>query len=502
MHVTMFSSLLLLLCLTFPVFLLFFFFKTLKNPPLPPGPKGLPIVGNILQLDSSSLHMQLRELSKKYGPLFTLKLGLKQAIVVSSPKLATVVMKDHDRECCGRPRLLRQQKLSYNGLDLAFCPYTEYWREIRKLCVVHVLSSKRVSCFSSLRHFEVKQMIKKISMHASNSEVTNLSEVIVSLTSTIICRIALGRRYEEEGTERNKFYRLLSECETMMSSFFVSDYIPFMGWVDTLRGIHARLERTFKEMDNFYQEVIDEHIADSHKKTSEEEDIVDVLLQQKQHHSFSIDLTNDNIKAVIMNMIIGSTSTTTATAVGAMTELVKNSRIMKKVQEEVRSLSGEKAFLDEDDVQKFPYLKAVIKETLRLHPPGPLLIPRETRKKVIIDDYEIPAKTIIYVNGWAIHRDPEAWEDAEEFIPERFLNSTVDLRGQDFCLIPFGAGRRMCPGLHMGLASLDVILSNLLYSFDWELVEGTETNDTGSTVLPGLTHDKKNPFRVLAKCRN
>jgi len=193
MHVTMFSSL--LLCLTFPVFLLFFFFfKTLKNPPLPPGPKGLPIVGNILQLDSSSLHMQLRELSKKYGPLFSLKLGLKQAIVVSSPKLATVVMKDHDRECCGRPRLLGQQKLSYNGLDLAFCPYTEYWREIRKLCVVHVLSSKRVSCFSSLRHFEVKQMIKKISMHASNSEVTNLSEVIVSLTSTIICRIALGRR--------------------------------------------------------------------------------------------------------------------------------------------------------------------------------------------------------------------------------------------------------------------------------------------------------------------
>ncbi|KOM25869.1 hypothetical protein LR48_Vigan205s000600 [Vigna angularis] len=499
MQVTMFSSLL-ILCLTFLVFLLFFF-KTLKNPQLPPGPKGLPIVGNIHQLDSSSLHMQLRELSKKYGPLFSLRLGLKQGIVVSSPKLATLVMKDHDRECCARPKLLGQQKLSYNGLDLAFCPYTEYWREIRKLCVVHVLSSKRVSCFSSLRHFEVKEMIKKISMHASNSQVTNLSEVIVSLTSTIISRIALGRRYEEEGTERNKFDRMLSECETMMSSFFVSDYIPFMGWVDKLRGIHARLERTFKEMDNFYQEVIDEHIADSHKKTPQEEDIVDVLLQQKQHHSFSIDLTNDNIKAVIMNIIIGSTSTTTATAVGAMTELVKNSRIMKKVQEEIRSLSSEKDFLDEDDVQKFPYFKAVIKETLRLYPPAPLLVPRETRENVTIDGYEIPAKTMIYVNAWAIHRDPEAWEDAEKFIPERFLDSTVDLRGQDFCFIPFGAGRKMCPGLHMAFAVLDVILANLLYSFDWELVEGTETNDTGSTVLPGLTNHKKNPLCVLAKCR-
>jgi len=244
--------------------------------------------------------MQLRELSKKYGPLFSLQLGLRQAIVVSSPKLATAVMKDHDRECCPRPKLLGQQKLSYNGLDLAFCPYTEYWREIRKLCVVHVLSSKRVSCFSSLRHFEVKQMIEKISMHASNSEVTNLSAVLVSLTSTIICRIALGRRYEEEGSERSRFDRLLSECETMMSSFFVSDYIPFMGWIDTLRGIHARLERTFKEMDCFYQEVIDEHMECSYKKTPEEEDIVDVLLELKKHHSFSIDLTDDNIKAVIM----------------------------------------------------------------------------------------------------------------------------------------------------------------------------------------------------------
>jgi len=203
----------------------------------------------------------------------------------------------------------------------------------------------------------------------------------------------------------------------------------------------------------------------------------------------------------LQNILIGATDTTAATVVWAMTLLLKHPRIMKKVQEEVRSLSGEKAFLDEDDVQKFPYLKAVIKETLRFHPPAPLLIPRETRKKVMIDGYEIPAKTIIYVNAWAIHRDPEAWEDAEEFIPERFLNSTVDLRGQDFCFIPFGAGRRMCPGLHMGLASLDVILSNLLYSFDWELPEGMKSEDIDTETLPGLTQHKKNPLCVMAKCQ-
>ncbi|XP_027907243.1 cytochrome P450 71A1-like [Vigna unguiculata] len=277
-------------------------------------------------------------------------------------------MKDHDLECCDRPKLLGQQKLSYDGLDMAFSPYSSYWREIRKICVIHVFSSKRVSCFSSIRNFEVKQMIKTISRHASTSE----------------------------------------------------DYIPFMGWVDTLRGLRARLQRNFKEMDKFYQQVIDEHKANSRKNTPHEDDIVDVLLQLKKHYSFSIDITNDNIKAVLMNILIAATDTTAVTVVWAMTLLLKHPRTMKKVQEEVRSLSGEKAVLDEDDVQKFSYLKAVIKETLRLYPAAPLLIPRETRKKVMIDGYEIPAKTIIYVNAWAIHRDPESWEDAEEFIPERF----------------------------------------------------------------------------------
>ncbi|QCE02973.1 cytochrome P450 [Vigna unguiculata] len=460
----MFSSLLLILCLIFPLFLPFFFkyFTTLKSPPFPPGPRGLPIVGNLHQLEISSLHMQLWQFSKKYGSLFSLQFGLRRVIVVSSPKLAKVVMKDHDLECCDRPKLLGQQKLSYDGLDMHF-PHT-----------------------------------------VAIGEKSEKSVLYMSLTpnvSHVFPQIALGKRYEEEGTERSMFHRLFSECQVMMSSFFVSEYIPFMGWDDTLRGLHARLERTFKEMDKFYQQVIEEHMADSHKKTPQEQDIVDVLLQLKKNYSFSIDITNDNIKAVLMNILTAATDATSVTVVWAMTLLLKHPRVMKKVQEEIRSLSGKKPFLDEDDVQKLPYLKAVIKEAMRLHPAVPLLLPRETREKVMIDGYEIPAKTIIYVNGWAIHRDPEAWEDAEEFIPERFLNSTVDLRGKDFCFIPFGAGRRICPGLNMAFATFDVILGNLLYSFDWELPEGMKSEDIDTETLPGVTQYKKNPLCVMAKCQ-
>ncbi|TKY63683.1 cytochrome P450 family 71 protein [Spatholobus suberectus] len=493
---------LLILCLTLPVLLLFFFQyrRTFKNPPRPPGPRGLPIIGNLHQLNNSALHLQLWQLSKKYGPLFSLQLGLRPAIVVSSPKLAKEVMKDHDLECSGRPKLLGQQKLSYNGLEMIFSPYGEFWREIRKICVVHVLSSRHVSRFSSIRQFEVKQMTKKISRNASSSKVTNLNDVLICLTSTIICRIAFGRRYEDEGTARSRFHGLLHECQAMMGTFFFSDYIPFFGWIDKLTGLHTRLQRNFKELDKFYQEVIDEHM-DPNRKAPENEDIIDVLLQLKKQRSVSVDLTNDHIKAVFMDMLLAATDTTAATTVWAMTALLKNPRVMKKVQEEIRSLAGKKDFLDEDDIQNFPYFKAVIKETLRLHLPGPLLVQRETNEPCIIDGYEIPAKTIVYVNAWAIHRDPKAWNDPDEFLPERFLDSTIDFRGQDFELIPFGAGRRICPGISMAIASLDLILANLLNSFDWELPAGMRKEDIDTEMLPGLTMHKKNPLYVLAKCR-
>ncbi|XP_020235880.1 cytochrome P450 83B1 [Cajanus cajan] len=496
-------STILILCLTLPLLLLFFFqyLRAFKNPSLPPGPRGLPIIGNLHQLNNSSVfHLLLWQLSKKYGPLFSLQLGLRPAIVISSPKLAKEIMKNHDPEFCGRPKLFGQQKLSYNGLEMIFSPYSDFWREIKKLCVFHVLSPRRVSGFSSIRHYEVKQMMKKISMHASSSKVINLNEVLMSLASTMICRIAYGRSYEDEGSERSRFHGLLNECQAMWGTLFFSDYIPFLGWIDKLRGLHARLERIFKELDTFYQEVIDEHM-NPNRKTPEHEDIIDVLFQMKKQHSFSVDITNDHIKAIIMDMLVAGTDATAATEVGAMTALVKNPRVMKKVQEEIRSLGGKKDFLDEDDIQNFPYFKAVIKETLRLHLPAPLLVQRETNEACTIDGYEIPAKTLVYVNAWAIHRDPEVWKDPHEFLPERFLDSTIDFRGLDFELIPFGAGRRMCPGMPMGIASLDLILANLLNSFDWELPEGMKREDIDTEVLPGLAQHKKNPLCILAKCR-
>ncbi|XP_045799128.1 cytochrome P450 83B1-like [Trifolium pratense] len=489
--------------LAFPLLVLFLFIKfkiiTKNSSTLPKGPKGLPIIGNLHQLDSSKLHVQLWNLSKIYGPLFSLKIGFKHAIVVSSPKLAKEILKDHDHDVCSRPTSYGTQKLSYNGLDMIFSPYNDCWREIRKICVVHFFSSKKISSFSHVRKFEVKQMMKRISNHVDSNKISNLSEIIMSVSSSIVCRIAFGKSYENEGGEKSRFHCLLNETQAIFLSFFVSDYIPFLGWIDKLTGLVARVDNTFKALDEFFEEVLKEHLdPNNRKKEEEEKDIVDVLLELKKKGRLSIDLTNDHIKAVIMNLLVAATDTSAATSVWAMTGLMKNPRAMKKAQEEVRNLYGNKEFIDEDNIQKLVYLKAVIKETLRFYAPTPM-VPRETNEGFILNGYKIEPKTSVYVNGYAIYKDPETWNDPEEFYPERFLNNDIDFKGQDFELIPFGAGRRICPGIPLGIATVEMITANLLNSFDWEMPEGMTKEDIDIEGLPGLASHKKNHLCLVAK---
>ena len=198
-------------------------------------------------------------------------------------------------------------------------------------------------------------------------------------------------------------------------------------------------------------------------------------------------------------MFVAGTDTSAATVIWVMTFLMKNPKCLRKIQEEIRNLIGKKGFVNEDDVQGLAYLKAVIKETFRLQPVNPLLLPRETLRKCHVGGYEIPAKTLVYVNAWAIGRDPEAWENPEEFYPERFIGSSIDYKGLDFELIPFGAGRRGCPGIHMGVAIVELALANLLYKFNWEMPTGINKEDLDFDVMPGVSMHKKNALCLVAR---
>ncbi|GAV75857.1 p450 domain-containing protein [Cephalotus follicularis] len=426
----------------------------------------------------------------------SLKLGLVPTIVISSAKLAKEVMTTQDKIFCSIPQFLGQHKLSYNGLDLAFAPYGAYWREMRKVCDVHLFNSRRVQSFRSIREEEVSRMMEKIS---KSDAITNLSKEMMCLSSTIICRAAFGKRYENEENERSGFKVILNETQAMLGTYFASDHFPFIGGlIDRLTGLIARLEKNFIELDMFCQVLIDDHLDPNRPKPAQE-DILDILLQTWKDGGSNIKLTWDQIKGVLVDIFIGGTDTTAASVTWAMTFLMKNPRIMKKAQEEVRNLCGNKGFANEDDVQNLPYLKAVVKETLRLQPVVPLLIPRETMQSCKLDGHDIPAKRIVYVNAWAIGRDPEAWENPEDFNPDRFIGSYIDLKGQDFGLIPFGGGRRICPGMNMGIATVHIALSNLLYKFDLELPAGMMREDLDFEMLPGIAMHKKNDLCIVTR---
>nr|GMC47485.1 cytochrome P450 83B1-like [Ipomoea batatas] len=464
-----------------------------------PGPPGLPIIGNLHQLDSAEPHVFLWKLSKKYGPLMRMKLGYREVIVISSAKMAKEALKTHDLEFCSRPSFIGRERLSYNGLEIAFTPYGDYWREMRKISVLHLFSLKRVKHFQPIREDEVSRMINRISELAFSSQLVNLSEIAMSLTCNIICRSAFGKRYDEERPGKWGFHKLLAESQAMMvGGSLIADFLPSFGWLDKLIGNSARLEKVFKEQDSFYQELIDQHL-DPNRPKSMDGDILDVLISLKRENSSSINLTWDHIKAVLMIVFVAGSDTSATVTVWAMTALMKDPRIMNIVQSEIRDRVGKKGKIDEEDIQDLPYFKAVVKETMRLYPPAPLLVERETLSKCTIDGYEIKPKTLVFVNGWAIARDPECWENPHEFYPERFLDNKVDYQGQDFEFIPFGAGRRMCPGLALGIASAERALANLLYAFDWELPSWLKKEDIDTNVAPGITMHKKIPLCLVAK---
>nr|XP_027083624.1 premnaspirodiene oxygenase-like [Coffea arabica] len=261
------------------------------------------------------------------------------------------------------------------------------------------------------------------------------------------------------------------------------------------------LSGTFDISDLVLDCIIDKHI-DNLAKTetaigeSDQEDLIDVLLRVKESGDLHFPITNSIIKAVIIDVFSGGIETSTTTVEWAMSELIRNPRVMVKAQSEIRKAFIAKRTIEETDIQELKYLKSVIKETLRLHPPIPMLIPGECRRETEIDGYIIPIKTRVIINAWAIGRDLEYWDDPECFRPERFENSSIDFNGTHFEYIPFGAGRRICSGISFGLANVELPLALLLYHFDWKLPNGLKPCDLDVTETMGVTAPRKNHLHL------
>ncbi|PPD97136.1 hypothetical protein GOBAR_DD05840 [Gossypium barbadense] len=334
---------------------------------------------------------------------------------------------------------------------------------MHKVFISELLSMKTVQSFAYARETEVDKLITSLSQ--ALSELVNLNEKIFALADGIIGTVAFGKIYGTDQFKDQVFPNVLGEAMNML-------------------------------FDGYLQMVLDQHLDHARPKP-EQEDFVDFLIRLMKDESNSFKVSENCVKVMFFDAFIGGIVTTSTTILWAMSELIKNPRVMNKVQAEIRNCIGKKAKVEGKDVSKLKYLKMVVKETFRLHPPVPILPPREAMREFKVGEFDILPKTRILVNVWAIGRDPNGWENPNEFYPERFDGSRIDFRGPDFNLLSFGAGRQICPGLDMGATNVEFTLANMLYLFHWELPNDMKREDISMEEEGGLACQRRTPLWLV-----
>ncbi|RCV16947.1 hypothetical protein SETIT_3G179600v2 [Setaria italica] len=470
------------------------------DPVLPPSPPGLPIIGNMHQLGRGHHHRKLQALAQQHGEIFLLWLGSVPALVVSSASMAEEVLKNQDHVFCGRPQQHTARGILYDCRDVGFSPYGERWRQLRRIAVVHLLSVKRVDSMRVLREEEVASLVARISAAGAlegdrgKLRAVNMSELIVSLTYTVISKAAFGNKLG--GMDPGSFRAMMKEVTGLLEMIAVSDMFPRLRWVDWAMGLDARIKRTASKLDDVLERTLQEH-EKKPKNDDEAADLLDDLLSVVKEGGERLNLDRIDVKGLILDLFIGGIDTTSKAIEWAMVYLIKNPREMAKVQAEVRQIAGAQGVLEEQ-LLRMSRLQAALKEAMRLHPPVPLLIPRETIQDTKLHGYDIPAKTRVIINAWAIGRDKESWENPEQFLPDRFMHTSIDYNGKDFRFIPFSAGRRGCPGIAFATRLAELALANLLYHFDWELPEGQNVESFEVMESSGISPVLKYPLTLVA----
>ncbi|OMP01029.1 Cytochrome P450 [Corchorus capsularis] len=429
----------------------------------------------------------------------SIRLGYVPAIVVSSPHAAELFLKTHDVVFASRPKIQASEYLSYGSKGMAFTEYGPYWRTTRKWCTLHLLSASKVEQFAPVRKAELRSLVETLKEAAAAGETVDLSQKVGEVVENIMFKMIFGR---SNGTFSLK--PVIEETLHLVGAFNLSDYVPFLAPFD-LQGLTRRLKISSKAVDEILEKIIDEH---EQQMTNPEEqqlhrDFVDVMLSllnkpmdpHDEEHKCIIERTN--IKAILLDMVAAAFDTSATAVEWTMAELLRHPRVMFNLQQELENIVGRNRIVEESDLPKLTYLNMVIKESLRLHPVAPLLVPRESTKDITINGYFISKKSRILVNIWGMARDPNVWSDnAEEFFPERFKDSNIDLRGNDFQFIPFGSGRRGCPGMQLGLVNVRLALALLVHCFEWQLPNGMLPSELDMSEKFGLSLPRANHLLV------
>ncbi|KAJ1268721.1 hypothetical protein BS78_07G156800 [Paspalum vaginatum] len=477
---------------------------------LPPGPRPWPVIGN-LNLIGTLPHRSIHELSKKYGQLMHLRFGSYSVVIGSSLDMAKLFLKTHDMVFLDRPRLAAGKHTTYNYADILWSPYSAYWRHARRICATQLFSPGRLASFEYIRAEEVRSLVRGLfSASASGRPVRLNKDHLSKFGLNVITRMVLSKRLFADGekvaegpvSSLAEFGWMLDELMLLNGVLNIGDWIPWLDWLD-LQGYVRRMKKNGEMFDAFMEHVLDEH---SERRRREGEgfvarDMVDVLMQLADDPTFEVQIGRVGVKAFTQDIIAGGTDTSSATVEWAMSELLRNPSILATATEELDRVVGRGRWVTEKDIAQLPYLEAIVKETMRVHPVAPLLAPHVAREDVSVGGYDIPKGTRVIINVWAIGRDPALWNAPDEFSPERFVGSKIDVKGQHFELLPFGSGRRMCPGYNLGLKEIQMSLANLLHGFTWRLPEGMVKEDLSMDEVVGLSTTRKFPLEVVVQPR-
>ncbi|OEL32138.1 Flavonoid 3'-monooxygenase [Dichanthelium oligosanthes] len=481
-----------------------------RNYKLPPGPRPWPVIGNF-NLIGALPHRSVDELSKKYGPLMHLRFGSFSVVVASSVEMAKFFLKTNDVLFLDRPRTAAGKHTTYNYADMTWSPYGAYWRQARRICATELFSPRRLESFEYIRTDEVHTLVRGLFAASSSGRAVNLyKDHLSTLSMNVITRMVLGKRFFGEGADAvegpvsslAELKWMLDELMLLNGVLNIGDWIPWLDWLD-LQGYVRRMKKLGKMFDAFMEHILDAH-SERRRRDGEGfvvSNMVDVLMQLADDPTLEIKLTRVSVKAFTQDLIAGATESSSSNVEWAMSELLKKPSIIATATEELDRVVGRGRWVTEQDIPQLPYLQAIVKESLRMHPVAPLLTPRVAREDAAVGGYDIPKGTCVFVNAWAMSREPALWDAPEEFSPERFLGSKIDVKGHSYELMPFGSGRRMCPGYSLGLKVVQMGLANLLHGFTWGLPEGMAREELSMDEVFGLSITRKFPLQVVVEPR-
>ncbi|KAK4267047.1 hypothetical protein QN277_023887 [Acacia crassicarpa] len=474
------------------------YYSTTKSKPSSsltiPGPKGLPLFGS-MNLMASLAHRRIAAAAEALGAkrLMAFSLGETRVMVTCNPDVAKEIL--NSSVFADRPVKESAYSLMFNRA-IGFASYGVYWRTLRRIAATHLFCPKQIKASESQRSEIAGQIVEMLGKNNGGS--LRVREVLKKASLNSMMSSVFGQRYrldDESNSEMVELGALVDEGYDLLGTLNWADHLPWLAGFDAQK-IRFRCSQLVPKVNRFVSRIIANHRA---HKNQTNRDFVDVLLSLQGPDK----LNDSDMIAVLWEMIFRGTDTVAVLIEWILARLVLHPNVQERVHAELDKLVGRSRAVTEADVAAMVYLTAVVKEVLRLHPPGPLLSwARLAITDTTIDGHHVPAGTTAMVNMWAISRDPQVWENPQEFMPERFATKEGEMEfqifGSDLRLAPFGSGRRVCPGKALGFATVLFWVATLVHEFEW--LPSDESEVDLSEVLR-LSCEMANPLTVKVRPR-